>query len=78
MEQKPPRILQAKTSFHTIIGFLSATSFIQNLLKKPMGVAGAGLFAVAADEFHILYFNILFAWSILTCLPCYLGIVTKH
>ena len=30
MEQKPPRILQAKTSFRTIIGFLSATSFIQN------------------------------------------------
>ena len=34
MEQKPPKILQAKTSFSTIIGFLSATSFIQNLLKN--------------------------------------------
>ena len=34
MEQKHPRILQAKTSFRTIIGLLSATSFIQNLLKN--------------------------------------------
>ena len=34
MEQKPPRILQAKTSFRTINEFLSATSFIQNLLKN--------------------------------------------
>ena len=34
MEQKPPRILQAKTSFRTINGFLSATSCIQNLLKN--------------------------------------------
>ena len=34
MEQKPPRILQAKTSFHTIIGFLSVTSLIQNLLNN--------------------------------------------
>ena len=34
MEQKPPRILQAKTSFRTINEFLSSASFIQKLLKN--------------------------------------------
>ena len=43
MEQKPPRILQAKTSFHTIIGFLSVTSLIQNLLNNLWVLLELGL-----------------------------------
>ena len=52
MEQKPPRILKPNIIPHN--NWVPVYNFIYiKLAGKHMGVAGAGPFAEAANEFHI-------------------------